>query len=191
MEFVFKTLYSMIYYYSCLEIWVNAKLNENVFYKQLCDYIDSFYVSSTQYLFVVDGDQTTDVLTLPPKKYDFILRNEYVKKRKNYKILYENIKDIKDNFEVSKASFLSFIVKYKEFDIDIQLDTREYTFMIVGNCINKKFIYYLLKNMGFAKESFSEFDYSVQILTSDVKLLNLSSSDKLLITKNKFTIFNI
>lgn len=188
MEFVFKTLYSMIYYYSCLEIWVNRKLNENIIYKKFCEYIDSFYVSSTQYLIVENGNQTSTDLKLVPDKYDFILRNEYLKKKKNYKIIYGSVNDIKEEFEVSKNSFLSFIVKYKEFDIDIQLDTREYTFMVVGNCLNKKFIYYLLKNMGFAKESFSEFDYSIQILTKDVTLLNLSSSDQLVITKDFFTV---
>jgi len=188
MDFVFKTLYSIIYYYSCLEIWVNAKLIENVFYKQLCNYIDSYYVSSTQYLFVENGEQTSSDVNIVPEKYDFVLRNEYVKKKKNYKIIYDSVNDIKEEYEISAKSFLSFIVTHKNIDIDIHLNTREYTFMIVGNCINKKFIYYLLKNMGFAKESFSEFDYSLQILTDDVNFLNLSSNDQLTITKDCFDI---
>lgn len=189
MDFVFKTLYSIIYYYSCLEIWVNAKLNENAVFKKICNYIDSYYVSSTQYLFVENGDQTSSDVNIVPEKYDFVLRNEYVKKKKNYKIIYETVDKIKEEYEVSTKSFLSFIVTYKNIDIDIHLNTREYTFMIVGNCINKKFIYYLLKNMGFAKEPFSAFDYSLQILTDDVNFLNLSSNDQLVIMKDGFTFF--
>jgi hypothetical protein len=188
MDFVFRSLYSIIYYYSCVEIWVKTKLDENLLYKKLCDYIDSFYISSTQYLVVENGNQTSTDLKLVPVKYDFILRNEYVKKKKNYKIIYDSVKDIKEDFEISKNSFLSFIVKYKNFDIDIQLDTREYTFMVVGNCLNKKFIYYLLKNMGFAKESFADFDYSIQILTKDVTYINLSSNAELTITKDYYEI---
>uniref|UniRef100_A0A6C0HQT1 Uncharacterized protein n=1 Tax=viral metagenome TaxID=1070528 RepID=A0A6C0HQT1_9ZZZZ len=188
MDFVLKTVYSFVYYYSCLEIWISEKLNENSIVKKIYDYIDSFYVSSTQYLFVENGYKIviSKDLTSVPQKYDFILRNEYVKKKKNYKIIYDSVKDIKEKYEISTKSFLSFVVTHKNIDIDIHLNTREYTYMVVGNCINKKFIYYLLKNMEFAKEPFTEFDYSLQILTNDVTFLNLTSSDKLVIMKYGF-----
>jgi hypothetical protein len=76
-------------------------------------------------------------------------------------------------------------VHYKNIDIEIELDTKQYTDMVVGNRINKKFIFYLLKNMGFAKETFENFDYSIQILTQhDVNFLNLTSSEELVIMKN-------
>jgi hypothetical protein len=42
--------------------------------------------------------------------------------------------------------------------------------------------------MGFAKESFADFDYSIQILTKDVTYINLSSNAELTITKDYYEI---
>lgn len=202
MDFVFRGIYSIIYCYSSLEIWVNKnikKWSNNVVIKTIYDYADGMYdylyPSVQQYLFVEEGRQsivykTADgdisMLTdLEPKMYDFILRNDYVKNSRNCKIIYENVKSIKKDYEMSNIFFLSFLVHYKNIDIEIELDTKQYTYMIVGNRINKKFIYYLLKNMGFANESFDKFDYSLQILTQhDVNFLNLTSSDEFVIMKN-------
>ena len=202
MEFLFRGLYSIIYWYSCLEIWVNTNIKKwsytlgiNKVYDYLSSTYDHFYPSVQQYLFVENGCQTVvfksadgDISMLnelKPKMYDFVLRNDYVKNGKNCKIIYDSVDNIKTEYEVSNISFLFFIVHYKNIDIEIELDTKQYTYMIVGNRINKKFIYYLLKNMGFAKEDLDKFDYSIQILTQhDVNFLNLTSSDELVIMKN-------
>lgn len=201
MDFIFGGLYSAIYCYSCIEIWIISNIkswSENATIKKIYDYVDSiydhFYPSVQQYLFVENGCQTivykTDgdistLKTIEPKEYDFILRNDYVKNGRNCKIIYDCVDNIKTNYEMSNISFLSFIVHYKNIDIEIELDTKQYTYMIVGNRINKKFIYYLLKNMGFAKEEFDKFDYFLQIITQhDVNFLNLTSSDEIVIMKN-------
>jgi len=201
MDFLFRGLYSVIYCYSCVEIWVVSNIKswgENAVIKKVCDYAESiydhYYPSVQQYLFVENGCQTIiyktadgDIYTLKtmePKEYDFILRNDYIN-RKNYKIIYDRVDYITPYYEISNVSFLSFLVHYKNIDIEIELDTKQYTYMIVGNRINKKFIFYLLKNMGFAKEEFDKFDYSLQILTQhDVNFLNLTSSDEIVIMKN-------
>ena len=202
MDFIFKSLYSVIYCYSCIEIWVNSnikKWRDNTVIKKVYDYIDNiydhFYPSVQQYLFVENGCQTvvyktadgdiSNLKTIEPKMYDFVLRNDYVKNGRNCKIIYDCVDNIKTNYEMSNISFLSFIVHYKNIDIEIEWDTKQYTYMVVGNRINKKFIFYLLKNMGFAKETFENFDYSIQILTQhDVNFLNLTSSEELVIMKN-------
>ena len=202
MEFLFRGIYSIIYCYSCFEIWVNTNIKKwsnalgiNKLYDYLDSIYDDFYPSVQQYLFVENGCQTVvfksgdgDISMLndlKPEMYDFVLRNDYVKNGKNCKIIYDSVDNIKTEYEVSNISFLFFIVRHKNIEIEIELNTKQYTYMIVGNRINKKFIYYLLKNMGFAKEEFDKFDYSLQILTQhDVNFLNLTSSDELVIMKN-------
>ena len=202
MDFIFRGLYSVIYCYSCVEIWVNSnikKWSEIETIKKICDYVESiydhYYPSVQQYLFVENGCQTIvfksadgDICmlkTIEPKEYDFILRNDYIKNGRNCKIIYDRVDYITPYYEISNVSFLSFLVHYKNIDIEIELDTKQYTYMIVGNRINKKFIYYLLKNMGFAKEEFDKFEYSLQVLTQhDVNFLNLTSSDEIVIMKN-------
>jgi len=189
----------MIYCYSFLEIWITSHWSKNVIVQKIYNYVDSiydyFYPSTQQYLFVENGCQTivfksTDgdlsmLNELKPKTCDFILRNDYIKNDRNYKIIYDCVENIKPNYEMSNISFLFFIVHYKHLDIEIELSTTQYTYLIVGNRINKKFIYYLLKNMGFAKESFDDFDYSIQILIEqDLTLLNLTSSEEFVIMKN-------
>lgn len=202
MDFVFRGIYSLIYCYSALEIWGISnikKWSENAIIRQIYNYVeriyDSFYPTLQQYLFVENGCQTiihkcenqdiNMLKLLEPERYDFILRNDYVKNERNYKIIYDRVENIKPNYELSNISFLFFIVQYKKIDVDIQLNTKKYTYMVVGNRINKKFIYYLLKNMGVTKDLYEDFDYSIQILTQkDVSFINLSSSEELIIMKN-------
>ena len=127
MDFIFKGLYSVVYFYSCIEIWVNTnikKWNDNVFIKKIYNYgnsiYDSFYPSIQQYLFVENGCQTIEykseeqdinmLKSLEPAMYDFILRNDYVKNKRNYKIIYDRVENIKSDYEISTISFLFFIV---------------------------------------------------------------------------------
>jgi len=152
-----------------------------------------------QYLFIEDGNQILvykgegNLLSLlEPENYDFVIRNDYCKIKRNgkskwinNKIIYQNLRDCGE-YEVSNLSFLSFVVFYENQLIDIQLNTDTYTYMIVGNRINKKFIFYLLKNMGMQVDY--DFDYNIQIITNNVDVLQLNSTQELIICKNKFLI---
>jgi len=106
----------------------------------------------------------------------------------NYKILYDRFADIGD-YKASSVSFLSFVVFYQDKVIDILLETKNYSYMVVGNKINKKFIYYLLKNMKIVNSP--EFEYTLQIVTHDVKILTLNPDEELVIGEKMVTIQNI
>jgi hypothetical protein len=84
---------------------------------------------------------------------------------------------------------LSFVVFYQDKIIDILLETKNYSYMVVGNKINKNFIYYLLKNMKIVK-SF-DFDYTLQVVTHDVNILTLNPKQELIIGEKMVTIQNI
>jgi len=199
---VFKVVYKMIYIYSCFEIFVETKYGEfekTDFMKKIKNYFVSENIQPIQqFLFIEDGNQIMlykslekkDNLLFEPENYDFIIRNDYREKKNkwmNYKILYKNFQEITD-YEISTASFLSFVVYYEDKIIDILLETEKYNYMVVGNRINSKFIYYLLKNMNINVGSYINFDYHIQVVTHDVNILTLNSKQELVIGKKNVTI---
>lgn len=191
-----NAIYKMIYFYSCIEIYVEDKyemFKKTSFAKRfLLPYFFSEYKPSKQFLFVKDGVQimVVDNINSDPLDvdYDFILCNDYRKiKNKwiNRKIIYDNLQEIIYR-ETSSESILSFVVYYKDKTIDILLDTKRYTYMINGNKIGKKFIFYLLKNMGI--ECSEDFEYTVQIITGNVDILTMNSSQELIINESSVSI---
>lgn len=200
--FFVNVVYKMIYLYSCIEIYFENKYEEfekSAFGKSLKRSTLYFYpetIRTKQYLFVENGNQTmvfetlqSETLVFDPENYDFILCNDFRKiKNKwiNCKIIYNNFQEIID-YTLSSESILSFVVYYKDKIIDISLETKSYTYMIVGNRINKKFIFYLLKNMGF-ECSYEDLEYKVQLITSDVNILTMDSSQELIIREKTVAI---
>jgi len=200
-------IYKLIYYYTCVEIFLETKMEEfakikvvqkiarNV--RTLKHYYYPVVPPIPQYLFVEDGNQLliykgNDQLLslLEPETYDFIIRNDYrLNKSKwiNNKIISQHL-DCGD-YRVSNTSLLSFIVYHKDQMIDIQLQTESYNYMIVGNIINKKFIYYLLKNMGIKVDDIANFEYHVQLITSNVEVLQMNSTESLRILENDLLIY--
>jgi len=195
MGFFINAIYKMIYFYSCLEIYVENKyeiFEKTSFAKKLSSYFFPEYKPSKQFLIVKDGVQSMVVdninLDSLDVDYDFILCNDYRKiKNKwiNRKIIYDNLQEIIYR-ETSSESILSFVVYYKDKTIDILLETKTYTYMIIGNKIGKKFIFYLLKNMGI--ECSEDFDYTVQIITGNVDILTMNSSQELIINESSVSI---
>lgn len=196
-----KAVYQMIYVYSCIEIFVETKYEEfekTEFAKRIQYYMEYKIQPTKQYLFIEDGNQIMlykslkqkETLLFEPENYDFILCNDYRKNKNkwmNYKIIYSNYQDIAE-YKVSSVSFLSFAVKYKDIVVDILLENDKYNYMIVGNRINSKFIYYLLKNMKIDVGAFIDFDYTIQILTHDVNILSLNSKQELIIGEKSVSI---
>jgi hypothetical protein len=75
--------------------------------------------------------------------------------------------------------------------VDVQLQTEEYNYMIAGNVIDKTFIYYLLKQMGIRVGTLSEFDYRVRMITGDVNILQMDSTQALRIQETTLVINNL
>ena len=206
LNLLLHVIYKTIYYYSCLEMFMENKIEQlsntrliKRVTQNVSEYMHYRYPVMPpvqQYLFVENGNQilvykSPDSLPLlpllEPENYDFVIRNDYCKYNKNRrnvwinnKIIYRDMRDCGE-YKVSTESFLSFVVFYGEQMIEIQLTTDTYNYMIVDNIIDKKFIYYLLKNMGVRVGDITEFDYSIQIITSNVDVLHLDSSQQLLI----------
>jgi hypothetical protein len=127
---------------------------------------------------------------IEPETYDFIICNDYgLDKTKwiNNKIIYKNLRDCGE-YKPSRISLLSFVVYHGDQAIDIQLQTENYNYMITGNIIDKNFIYYLLKNMGIKVGSITDFDYNVQMITSNVNVLYMTSAQTLCIHENTLLI---
>ena len=204
LNYFLHAAYKIVYVYSCLEIYVGTKIEEftkTSLVKKVSDIFTKFknnYFPECppiqQYLFIENGDQIMvyksfekNMAIFEPENYDFILRNDY-RKNMNYKILYDRFIDIGD-YKVSSVSFLSFVVFYQDKIIDILLETKNYSYMVVGNKINKNFIYYLLKNMKIVNNP--DFDYTLQVVTHDVNILTLNSKQELVIGEKMVTIQNI
>ena len=201
MGFFINAIYKMIYLYSCIEIYVGdkyEKFEKTEFAKKILrvsSYFFPEYTPSKQFLFVKDGKQimvfnevNSEKLFCEIENYDFILCNDYRKiKNKwiNRKIIYDNFQEIVER-KTSSESILSFVVYYKEHIIDILLETNTYTYMIVGNKINKKFVFYLLKNMGI--DCSEDFEYNIQIITGNVNVLKMNSSQELIINESSLSI---
>lgn len=211
LEIILNGVYQTIYIFSCIEIFVEKNitsfLNVKIVKKMtqgVSDFLQYHYPTQPpvqQYMFVEDGnsilvykslkDHLDMVKLIEPENYDFILRNDYRKDKKwmNYKIIYDNVDEIGD-YMVSSVSFLSFVVYYNNNLIDIQLDTKNYNYMIVGNKIDRKFIYYLLKNMGVSVGDFENFSYTLQIVTSDVNIIQLNSTQELVIGERTVSVLD-
>jgi len=199
LNYFLNAAYKIVYLYSCLEIYVGTKMEEfskTSMMKNITEFFTKLNFPKSppikQYLFIENGDQIfvykgLDNMSFEPEHYDFILRNDF-KNNMNYKILYDRFADIGD-YKASSVSFLSFVVFYQDKVIDILLETKNYSYMVVGNKINKKFIYYLLKNMKIVNSP--EFEYTLQIVTHDVKILTLNPDEELVIGEKMVTIQNI
>lgn len=202
MDFCLRAVYNCIYFYSCFEIFIERKVNEWVTIptvKKALNNVREFVYQRfplsppiQQYLFVEDGNEILLfkgdeklLYLLEPENYDFVIRNDYCKNKKwiNNKIISKNICD--STYEVSIIYLLSFAITYKGMIIEIDLNTEKYNYMIVGNRIGKHYIYYLLKRMGF---QMNDFDYTVQIITSNVDVLQMNSKQELVIHKNTISI---
>jgi len=211
LEIIFNGVYQSIYIFSCIELFVekniNSFLNVKIVKKMtqgVSDFLQYHYPTQPpvqQYMFVEDGNpilvykslkpQLDMIKLIEPETYDFILRNDYRKEKKwmNYKIIYNNVDEIGD-YIVSSVSFLSFVVYYNNKLIDIQLDTKNYNYMIVGNKIDRKFIYYLLKNMDVSVGDFKNFSYTLQIITSDVNIVQLNSTQEIIIGEKTVSVLD-
>jgi hypothetical protein len=199
LNYFLNAAYKIVYLYSCFEIYVGTKMEE-IAKMSMIKNITEFFTKLNfpesppikQYLFIENGDQIfvykgLDNMIFEPEHYDFILRNDF-KNNMNYKILYDRFVDIGD-YKASSVSFLSFVVFYQDKVIDILLETKNYSYMVVGNKINKKFIYYLLKNMKIVDSP--DFEYTLQVVTHDVKILTLNPDEELVIGEKMVTIQNI
>jgi hypothetical protein len=211
LEIILNGVYQTIYIFSCIEIFVEKNitsfLNVKIVKKMtqgVSDFLQYHYPTQPpvqQYMFVEDGnsilvykslkDHLDMVKLIEPENYDFILRNDYRKDKKwiNYKIIYDNVDEIGD-YMVSSVCFLSFVIYYNNNLVDIQLDTKNYNYMIVGNKIGRKFIYYLLKNMGVNVGHFLDFNYTLQIITSDVNIIHLNSTQEIVIGERTVSVLD-
>lgn len=206
LNYFLNAAYKIVYLYSWVEIYIETRFEnflKTPFAKNITNQVIKFKgnyfpecPAIQQYLFIENGNQIfvykslekTEMTIFEPEHYDFVIRNDY-RKNMNYKIIYNRFADNGD-YIISSVSLLSFIVFYKDKVIDILLENNHYSFMIVGNKINSKFIYYLLKNM-LKIDLPQPFEYTLQVVTHDVNILKLDSTQELVIGEKMVTIQNI
>jgi len=202
LNYFLNVAYKIVYFYSCFEIYLDTRFEEftktpfaRSISKQISNFKECYFpevLPIQQYLFIENGIpimiyknfEKEKILIFEPENYDFIIRNDY-QKNMNFKIIYNRYADIGD-YKISSVSFLSFAIFYKDKIIDISLETKNYSYMIVGNEIDNRFIYYLLKNMNIVE--IPDFDYTIQIITQDVDILTLNSKQKIIIDEKKVII---
>lgn len=213
LELLFNVVYQSIYIFSCIEIFVENKMETFLNFKMMrkvtqnvSDYLQYHYPTQPplqQYMFVEEGEgilvyksienELNMLRLIEPENYDFVLRNDYHKEKRwmNYKIIYDNVEDICQEYKVSCQSFLSFVVYHKNEVVDILLETKNYNYMVVGNKFGKKFVYYLLKNMGLSIGNITDFEYTLQIVTGDVKILHLTSDQEIVVGESVFYVLDV
>ena len=201
---VLSGIYQTIYIYSFIEIAIYTQI-ENFMKIPIVSQITEYYNPTEpilkQYMFIEDGnvilvckiqdpkevDKTLRLME--PESYDIIIRNDFQKGRNpiNNKIIYNNINEITQEYKVSQSHLLSFVVKHGNDYIEIEMTTKKYNYMVVGNHINKHLIKYFLRKLGYTDFSCN---YLVEVISNDVHIFHLMPSDELIINENSLSLWN-
>jgi len=216
--------YNALYIYSGTQIWItrvkndyNARvlplikdfLKEKFNYdfdKKATDNDTSYYVE-----FIANGIQLSrhnfsfknnnqgeilsNINAAEPKEYDFFILNDNVSGKKNRILYYEIPGNLFYKEHPQSQKFLSFDLEYNGETHEVPLTSTDYNFAIVGNCIDREFVMYFLKNvLNIAiPENLhaSNIVYNIHLIDSNVNVVNLDQTDELKFTADGYTITKI
>lgn len=108
-------------------------------------------------------------------------------------ILYTNTKMIRsfDDYTISNIMFFAVELTYKDEIFSIELNNEEYNYYIVNNVLNKTFFKYYLTIVLKVVIDYNNFDYIVNIIDHNVKIIELTPNDYLIIKKDDYEIKTI
>lgn len=107
----------------------------------------------------------------------------------NMKIYYEE--QINFIYEMSSIKFLNISMSYKNITYDINLLTNKYNFYIVGNKLDKLFVFYYLKfilNEDINNINLDDVIYSLELCDHNANFMILNQNDTVIIGKENYQI---
>lgn len=108
----------------------------------------------------------------------------------NY-VFYEKI-PISFDYKVSNVKFIAIDIDYNNKKYLINLKDNDINFYIVGNCLNKKFFKYYIKNiLKINVDDEDEFNYNVNIIDNNVSIFNLLPHQSIIINEDDYKICSI
>jgi hypothetical protein len=204
--------FNIIYFYSCGEIFVNKIYrfikpyifiigNSIQFCLKKYNIIDSnkhdglvlefFYQGNL--VTSLDFDKNKDFTTnnIVPLKYDFIVCTNFSESIPINKICVSSMNhSTVYNFETTDFMFISLRLFWKENNYIIELKNEKHNFYIVNNVLDKHFFTYYLKYMLTLDNLEENITYKLELVDQDVNILFLTDKDKIVLSKQDYTIEN-
>lgn len=206
--------YNTIYFYSCCEIYVNkfrlfikphiiniSKFVKFVLKKYNVIKTDNENNDSKLILeFFYEGQLLTtldfyknnkeDIIDKAPIKYDFIVCSSEENNVIN-KICVSNIHHYFEydfDFEITKFTFMSLQLLYKEINYAIELKNDKHNFYIVNNKLDKHFFNYYLKYILHLENLDNDLSYNIELLDHNVNMLKLTEKDSITLNADDYII---
>ena len=214
----YNCFYSVLYYYSLLQININKYANKSV---TICrPYISTLWIAIINCLkehkiienkqkiniigiykngTIVNEIKTTEmkvdnllntfeVLT-NKNNYDFIILSD---KKDEYeyvnKIHYTEFPETINDYKNSTLRFFAVELEYKDVKHSINLINEKDNHYIVNNVLNKEFFKYYLTNILNLEIDNYNFDYNVSVIDHNVNVVKLTQDDYLVIKEDDYEI---
>jgi len=169
--------------------------NDNAYY---VEFIENGVVL-LKHSFSFKNDNQGEILSTinanEPKVYDFFVLNDNVGDKKNRVLYYEIPGNLFYTEQPQSQKFLSFDLEYNGETCEVPLTSADYNFAIVGNCIDREFVMYFLKNVlniQIPEELHaSNLVYNIHLIDSNVNVVNLDQTDELKFTTDGYIISKI
>jgi len=219
-DFGIKVAYNSLYIYSGMQIWftrikndynsrvvpvikdyLKEKFNYDICKIQENNDENSYYVEFiangvqlSRHAFSFKNDNHGEILSLinatEPKEYDFFILNDNISGKNNCILYYEIPGNLFYKEYPQSQKFLRFDLNYNGETYEAQLTTDDYNFAIVGNCINREFIMYFLKNILNVQVPedlhVSNLVYNIHLIDANVNVINLDQTDELKFTTDDY-----
>jgi len=219
-DFGVKVAYNAIYIYSGIQIWftriengynaevapliknfLKEKFNYDIGKMQENNSGNSYYVEFiangvqlARHNFSFKNNNQGEILSLinaaEPKEYDFFVLKDNVSGKNNCILYYEIPGNLFYKEYPQSQKFLRFDLDYNGETYEAQLTTDDYNFAIVGNCINREFIMYFLKNILDVQVPeelhVSNLVYNIHLIDANVNVINLDQTDELKFTTDEY-----
>jgi len=146
------------------------------------DYINNIFINDNFYLLKNE---------LEPQDYDLIIFTDMNTLQHINKICFRKFPSSL-LYEQSNIKFLSINLLYQNQSIEIILQNNLYNFYIVNNIIDKKFLFYFMKNIINYKLNCNENDfiYKLTIIDQNVNIKNLDQNCNIVFEKNNYEIYD-
>jgi len=95
---------------------------------------------------------------------------------------------INDTFDCTTYYFIDVSVEYNNKTYPILLKTKEYSFYISGNIIDKYFIQYYLEQFNDGFIGNNNFEYKLNIVDDNANILLLTEKDVIILNKSNYTL---
>jgi hypothetical protein len=191
-KFIIESLYSLIYYFSFVQIKITKlwcylnnkyitfiKLNPRL--SEIVDKLEKKQQNTIEYI----SNNSNLVSLEKPHHFDFIIYNDFTNttNTNNKLILHELLFNNEIVYEQTKYNFILCEITIGDKIVKIDFKNENYNFMIVNNKIDALFINYFMKKY-YRYEDISDvlwFDYKIKILDQNVNEVVLDTTKEIVL----------